>query len=90
MIMKHYIQFYVMGTGYIQGTIPPQFDEPVPVAALGSGGFMIPDQRLGLTKLHELARSIICNRKGLRQFIGYSIEPNGQFIGYNCNSTKGN
>lgn len=43
-----YIQFYTLSTGYVEGTVPPEFDEALvkPVEGVGSDSVLILDGRL--------------------------------------------
>lgn len=80
--MKRYIQFYCESTGYVKGSIPPNFDGPkYPIEAVGSDGVFVPDQRLSQASLHALARNIIENKRKnkIRDFVGYSIEHSTMF-----------
>lgn len=51
--MKIYCQFKVLSTGYVAGTIPPQFDEnnKKPIDLIGSEGVYILDGRNSLNTL---------------------------------------
>ena len=74
--MKKYIQFYILSTGYVKGTIPPRFDGPqVPVPALGSDSVIIPDGRLSDSSVYYLAKYEAVKRR----YIGFSIERSDNF-----------
>lgn len=80
--MKRYIQFYCESTGYVKGSVPPNFDGPkYPIEAVGSDGVFVPDQRLNNLSLHVLARNIIESKRKnkIRDFVGYSIEQSSRF-----------
>lgn len=51
--MKIYCQFKVLSTGYISGTIPPQYseDNKKPIDMLGSDGVYILDARKNINSL---------------------------------------
>lgn len=51
--MKYYIQFKTLSTGYIQGTIPPQFSKEniKPIDKIGSDGIYYLDNRLSLSNM---------------------------------------
>ena len=69
-----FIQFYSMSTGYIEGTIPPQFSENKnPIPACGSDSIYKCDGRWGLSTMHRVARE----QARVRGFMGYSIESGG-------------
>lgn len=72
-----YGQFYKMSTGYIAGTIPPQFAEShcVPIAALGSDSVYIVDGRRSLRTAANEIRDI-CKKRG---FIGFTIHSGANF-----------
>lgn len=69
--------FYKRSTGYIAGSVPPQFspDHVKPTPALGSDGVAIFDGRFGLPRCVSLARDIA--RK--RGYIGFTIEAGESF-----------
>ncbi len=54
-----YAQFYQDSTGYVPGTIPPQFDKAQvkPIERLGSDGVLVLDRRLSLANQHKAARA---------------------------------
>ena len=74
-----FIQFYSMSTGYIEGTIPPQFAEynKKPIPACGSNSVYKCDGRWGLSAMHRVAKEL--GRE--RGFVGYSIE-SGDFLNH--------
>jgi hypothetical protein len=70
--MKHYIQFKTLSTGYIQGSIPPQFtkENVKPIDKLGSDGIYCLDNRLSLPNM--IGKGInLCTIKGNK--VGFSI-----------------
>lgn len=50
---RHYIQLKTLSTGYIEGTIPPQFSKEYikPIDLLGSEGIYYLDNRLNLDSM---------------------------------------
>ena len=64
-----FAQFWKMGTGYILGTIPPEFGTPKPIEACGSDGVLIIDGRLSLCNAAALAAKVAKERG----YIGFSI-----------------
>jgi hypothetical protein len=72
-----YVQFYKLSTGYIEGTIPPQFREDAkkPIEAIGSNGVCVIDGRLNLHNALRIARRV-CNERG---FMGYSLHVGRSF-----------
>lgn len=72
-----YAQFYKHSTGYVAGTIPPQFstDNVKPIEAIGSNGVAIIDGRLNLSNARRIARET-CAKRG---FIGYSLHIGASF-----------
>ena len=57
-MMRSFIQFYRLSTGYIQGTISSRFDKAhaKPIEALGSDGVLFVDGRWSKSTQHEKAR----------------------------------
>lgn len=53
----YYVEFQKMSTGYIEGTIPPQFDDAHKklIPALGSDGVQILDGRWGRATMGRVA-----------------------------------
>lgn len=70
-----YAQFYQLSTGYIPGTIPPQFGEKKVIEATGDRSIVILDGRLCRTNQDMIARQE-CKRRG---FIGYSLHKGETF-----------
>ena len=71
-----FIQFYSMNTGYIEGTIPPQFSEnKKPIPACGIDSIHKCDGRWSLSTIRNVAKEL----GHARGFIGYSIEA-GDFL----------
>lgn len=64
-----YAQFITFSTGYISGTIPPQFGNPYPIDACGDRGIIKIDGRLSLDNHHKIAREE-CIKRG---YIGYRL-----------------
>lgn len=77
--MKHYIQFKTLSTGYISGTIPPQFSKEhvKPIDRLGSDGVYYLDNRLSLDSMINKGYEL-CESRGNK--VGFSI------VGYSDNS----
>ena len=71
-----FAQFFTMSTGYIPGTIPPQFGAPKPIEACGSNGVLIIDGRLSLHNSTTIADKVAKERG----YIGFSIHQGGNFI----------
>ena len=71
--MKRYVQFYTLSTGYVPGTIPPQFspEHVKPIEALGSDSIAFLDGRYGLARCIQEARDLAKKRGG--NFCGYKI-----------------
>lgn len=70
-----YAQFYQLSTGYIPGTIPPQFGEKKIIEASGDRSTIIIDARLSLFNKDTIARQE-CEKRG---FIGYSLHKGESF-----------
>lgn len=64
-----YAQFYQLSTGYIPGTIPPQFGEKKIIEATGDRSIIIIDGRLSRINQDMIARQE-CIKRG---YIGYSL-----------------
>lgn len=60
-----------MSTGYIEGSIPPQFDDAhkKPIEACGSNGVLILDARCSTQFKLDVAE-VTCKKRG---FVGYRI-----------------
>jgi len=68
-------QFWDFDTGYIAGTIPPQFGARRPVEACGSDGVAVLDGRHALTELRRQARKIAEDRG----YIGFALHRGASF-----------
>jgi hypothetical protein len=69
--MKNYAQFCHWSTGYIAGTIPPQFSEAHKkiIDACGSSAVFPLDGRLSVFNMHKIARAE-AKRRG---YAGYRL-----------------
>ena len=79
--MKVYCQFKVLSTGYISGTIPPQYNEDnkKPIDMLGSEGVYILDGRNSLSTL--ISDSILRKDKMRRtDIVGFEIIKSDNFL----------
>lgn len=70
-----YAQFYQMSTGYIPGTIPPQFGEPLLIEASGDRSVIVLDGRILESFNLNIARQE-CKRRG---YVGFSLHKGGTF-----------
>ena len=70
-----FAQFFTMSTGYIPGTIPPEFGTPKPIEACGSSSVLILDGRLSLHNASALAAQVAKERG----YIGFSIHQGESF-----------
>ena len=73
-----YAEFYHLSTGYIPGTIPPQFDVAhgqKPIPACGSDSVCVIDVRLGMAKRIEVA-TYECQKRG---YIGFTLNAGPSF-----------
>lgn len=72
-----YIQFYRLSTGYIEGTVPPQFDKNAikSIEACGSDGVMKVDGKFGPATIRTMAESVCQNRK----FVGWQLMQGASF-----------
>lgn len=61
--MKYYAQFYQLSTGYISGTIPPQFGQPKPIPACGDRAIIQIDGRLSKRAMGDIA-AMECAKRG--------------------------
>jgi hypothetical protein len=70
--MKHYIQLKQLSTGYVEGTIPPQFskDNIKPINKLGSDSIFFLDNRLNLQSMVYIANKIC---KDTKNNVGFEI-----------------
>jgi hypothetical protein len=71
-----YAQFYKMSTGYIEGTIPPQFGKPRLIEASGDRALIRLDNRYSSKSNGELAAKE-CKKRG---FIAWSIFKGATFF----------
>lgn len=67
--MKTFAEFYTWSTGYIAGTIPPQFGKPELITACGDRATIQIDSRLS----HDNIKMIAANECKKRGYIGYKI-----------------
>ena len=72
--MMKYIQFYSLSTGYVDGTIPPQYDPTnvKPIEHCGSDGVEILDGRWSYANCKRWADSAMTSPKRHRM-VGYRI-----------------
>lgn len=61
--MKYYAQFFQWSTGYIAGTIPPQFGKPKLIESCGDRSIINIDARLAKSTIGEIA-AIECEKRG--------------------------
>lgn len=73
--MRHYVQFYDMTTGYIAGTIPPQFspDYAKPSEALGGEAVFMLDNRLSLKNMIRRGHEVNANLRRAHKYVGFKI-----------------
>lgn len=64
-----FAQFYHMSTGYIPGTIPPEFGQPTLIPACGDRAIIVIDGRLLQSFQNTIARQE-CIKRG---YLGYSL-----------------
>ena len=87
-----YAQFYSMSTGYVDGTIPPQFDDAhkKPIEACGDRSIVIIDARLSKENIGAIAAKTCKERGycGYRIFKGDSILNGKPISGYWPVATK--
>ena len=78
-----YAQFKVLSTGYIDGSIPPQFsdDHKKPIDLLGSDGVAVLDGRKTITNLIFDAIKIMNNHINKNSIIGFEIIKANDFRG---------
>ena len=69
--MKIYCQFLKLSTGYIEGSIPPRFEDwnKKPIEVVGSDGVMYLDGRMKVSTLFPICYNEMLNRG----FIGFKI-----------------
>ena len=76
--MTKYIQFLSLSTGYIPGTIPPQFGGPcTPIETLGSDGIYPLDGRWCNATVHRKAREVGTLRKAVGYRLCHGLTSNG-------------
>lgn len=71
--MRYWVQFLQMSTGYIPGTVPPQFGAPAPIDACGSDGVMPLDGRLSYENMIRAAKEKAQSMEHFRKFVGFRI-----------------
>ena len=73
--MKHYIQFMTLSTGYIQGTVPPQFSDEnkKPIDLLGSDGIVYLDNRLNLNNMIEKGFNVLNKHIKKNSIVGFKV-----------------
>ncbi|QDJ96223.1 hypothetical protein Xoosp13_36 [Xanthomonas phage Xoo-sp13] len=71
--VKAYVQFWQLSTGYVEGSIPPQFGERKPIHATGDRSVVILDARQSYFTWKAIAADE-CKKRG---YIGYSIVYHG-------------
>lgn len=66
-----YAQFFHMSTGFVPGSIPPQFDDAHkrPIEACGDRAVVVIDARLSAANIASIARAE-CVKRG---YVGYRI-----------------
>jgi ribosomal protein S19 len=72
---RYIVQFFVLSTGYVHGTIPPQYCEShkKPTPACGSNSMIRFDGRYNLQTTHEKAKAYAKKQVIIGGFIGYQI-----------------
>ena len=76
--MTKYIQFLSLSTGYIPGTIPPQFGALCePIEMLGSDGVYPLDGRWCSATVHRKAREVGVLRKAVGYRLCHGLTSNG-------------
>lgn len=75
--MLIHAQFYQLSTGYIPGSIPPQYDDShkKPIEACGDRAVIILDGRNNSQTWHAIARAE-CKKRG---YIGYVLRRGERF-----------
>jgi hypothetical protein len=78
----YFIQFFHMSTGYVQGSIPPRFDNAMrtPIEATGDRSVIVLDGRESASTHHNIARV----EGAKRGFIGYKICKGSSFSRVDC------
>lgn len=74
---RSFAQFWQQSTGYVEGSLPPRFEEEhvKPIHACGSDSIYWCDNRMTLRNRANIAREVCRQRK----FIGFTIE-GGDFM----------
>ena len=72
-----YAEFYHLSTGYIAGTIPPQFSDAArkPIPVCGSDSVLKLDGRFSTRTMVRIA-SEVCRKRG---FIGFTLNAGDSF-----------
>ena len=72
-----YAEFYHLSTGYIEGTIPPQFSDNArkPIPACGSDSVLKIDGRLNMRN-RVLIATDVCRKRG---FLGFTLNAGASF-----------
>lgn len=71
--MRYLVQFLLPSTGYIPGTIPPQFGKPELTDATGDTGVFILDGRNSEATMHRDARRRAQRLAHWRQYPAYQL-----------------
>ena len=73
--MKYYIRFKVLSTGYIDGTIPPQFSDShiKPIDLLGSDGVCHVDARLNTNSMINYGYERVSKHIRVKSIVGFDI-----------------
>ena len=79
-----FAQFWTMSTGYIPGTIPPEFGTPSPIEACGSNAVLVIDGRLSLHNAIVVAAKVAKERgyTGFSIHKGESFSNNRELMGF--------
>lgn len=81
-----YAQFFHIGTGFVPGSIPPQFDDAYkrPIEACGDRSVVVIDARLSAETIASIARAECVKRGyvGYRIFKGDSLTRSSPISGY--------
>ena len=72
-----FAEFYHLSTGYVAGTIPPQFSDAArrPIPACGSDSVLKLDGRFSMQTCARIAASV-CVRRG---YIGFTVNAGESF-----------
>lgn len=85
--MKYWIQFMTMSTGYVAGTIPPQFGAPELIDVCGGDGVLPLDGRLSERSMHREARRRAQRMEHFKRFHAYRIVAGERMFGPETRST---